>query len=341
MHCYRAIFDGTYAADNALRPVTPVFVDATTHPDYSYATSEFITADSAITFVAEYYFPTAEANCSFMIEKLKFYNRTDATLNDVAVGEALDYDLATYPNGSRNNSAKDETRNLIYQYGCEQNDCDTLVANGRTGAIAAAKNVGTLTSGFKNYQTLQNATYVYTTGPFGNDAPLPPDTTYALMKNVSGYRLAAVDADTCEDLMTLVTFDVYDIGVTDTFCVVKIISTSKDDATGATIKDNIDKANAFIAAHDEIKCSLAPPPCLCKPGDANNDGQVNVGDAVYLINFVFKGGPAPKPYAKCSGDANKDCQANVGDAVYVINFVFKGGPAPKPCADWVAFCGPY
>jgi hypothetical protein len=28
-------------------------------------------------------------------------------------------------------------------------------------------------------------------------------------------------------------------------------------------------------------------------GDANYDGNVNVGDAVYLINYVLRGGPVP------------------------------------------------
>jgi hypothetical protein len=28
-------------------------------------------------------------------------------------------------------------------------------------------------------------------------------------------------------------------------------------------------------------------------GDANGDGTVNVADAVYLINYIFKGGPPP------------------------------------------------
>ncbi|MCP4566944.1 MAG: hypothetical protein GY841_05120, partial [FCB group bacterium] len=28
-------------------------------------------------------------------------------------------------------------------------------------------------------------------------------------------------------------------------------------------------------------------------GDANSDGALNVGDAVYMINYVFKNGPAP------------------------------------------------
>jgi hypothetical protein len=80
--------------------------------------------------------------------------------------------------------------------------------------------------------------------------------------------------------------------------------------------------------------------CDCRPGDANGDGEVNIGDAVYLIAYVFKGGPPPVPYALCSGDANCDCELNVGDAVYIIAYVFKGGPPPCTCEEWLAKCGP-
>jgi hypothetical protein len=61
-------------------------------------------------------------------------------------------------------------------------------------------------------------------------------------------------------------------------------------------------------------------------GDANGDLEANVADAVHLINYVFKGGPAPDPLE--AGDANLDGDTNVGDAVYLINYVFKGGPPP-------------
>jgi hypothetical protein len=80
--------------------------------------------------------------------------------------------------------------------------------------------------------------------------------------------------------------------------------------------------------------------CDCIPGDANGDEQINVGDAVYIIAYVFKGGPPPVPYAICSGDANCDCQCNVGDAVFLIAYVFKGGPAPCSCEEWLTACGP-
>jgi hypothetical protein len=61
-------------------------------------------------------------------------------------------------------------------------------------------------------------------------------------------------------------------------------------------------------------------------GDANNDNGINVGDAVYLINYVFKSGPAPVAWK--AGDANCDGLVNVGDAVRLINHVFKGAPSP-------------
>jgi len=65
---------------------------------------------------------------------------------------------------------------------------------------------------------------------------------------------------------------------------------------------------------------------FAKAGDANGDGDVNVADAVYLINFVFKSGAPPEPYD--AGDANCDATVNVGDAVYLITYVFRSGPEP-------------
>jgi len=61
-------------------------------------------------------------------------------------------------------------------------------------------------------------------------------------------------------------------------------------------------------------------------GDANGDLEINVADAVYVINYVFKEGPAPEPME--AGDANCDGECNVGDAVYLINYVFNEGPEP-------------
>lgn len=69
---------------------------------------------------------------------------------------------------------------------------------------------------------------------------------------------------------------------------------------------------------------IVKQPYLC--GDSNGDENPDIGDAVFVINNVFKGGPLPDPIEACDG--NCDSQCNVGDAVFMINHVFKGGPPP-------------
>ncbi|MGB2769551.1 MAG: dockerin type I repeat-containing protein, partial [Candidatus Zixiibacteriota bacterium] len=61
-------------------------------------------------------------------------------------------------------------------------------------------------------------------------------------------------------------------------------------------------------------------------GDANGDGLVDVGDVVYLINYLYKGGPPPDPLA--AGDVNCDGIVDLGDVVYLVNYLFRGGPPP-------------
>lgn len=61
--------------------------------------------------------------------------------------------------------------------------------------------------------------------------------------------------------------------------------------------------------------------------DANRDGEIDIADVVYLINHIFKGGPAPDPLK--SGDTDCDGQINIADIVNIINYAFKGGPPPE------------
>ena len=61
-------------------------------------------------------------------------------------------------------------------------------------------------------------------------------------------------------------------------------------------------------------------------GDVNQDEVINSADVVYLINYLFKGGPAPEPL--WIGDVNCDGIINSADVVYLINYLFKGGPPP-------------
>jgi hypothetical protein len=40
--------------------------------------------------------------------------------------------------------------------------------------------------------------------------------------------------------------------------------------------------------------------------------------------YLFKGGAEPVP--PCKANVNGDTKVSVGDVVYLINFLFKGGP---------------
>jgi hypothetical protein len=63
-------------------------------------------------------------------------------------------------------------------------------------------------------------------------------------------------------------------------------------------------------------------------GDCNASGGISLGDVVYLVNYLFKGGPAPQPPA--AGDANASGDITLSDVVYLVNYIFKGGPPPPP-----------
>jgi len=61
--------------------------------------------------------------------------------------------------------------------------------------------------------------------------------------------------------------------------------------------------------------------------DVNTSGEVNIVDAVYLVNYLFKSGAAPLP-VPIVGDATCDSNVDINDVIYLINYLFKGGPAP-------------
>ncbi|MCP4570641.1 MAG: hypothetical protein GY841_23910 [FCB group bacterium] len=83
---------------------------------------------------------------------------------------------------------------------------------------------------------------------------------------------------------------------------------------------------SYILNHGFQQNFTVTDDCCDRPGDANGDESVNIGDPVYLINYIFKSGPPP--FCMNEGEANGDCAVNIGDPVYIINYIFKSGPPP-------------
>jgi hypothetical protein len=72
-------------------------------------------------------------------------------------------------------------------------------------------------------------------------------------------------------------------------------------------------------------------------GDADGSGTVDIDDVVYLIAYIFSGGPPPIPYL--AGDADCSGTVDIDDVVYLINYIFSGGPPPgDPDGDSVPDC---
>lgn len=69
--------------------------------------------------------------------------------------------------------------------------------------------------------------------------------------------------------------------------------------------------------------------CAAICGDANGNGSVDVGDAIYLLNYLYKGDSPPScdPITDC-GDVNLDEVVDIGDAIYLLNYLYKSGPPP-------------
>jgi hypothetical protein len=85
-----------------------------------------------------------------------------------------------------------------------------------------------------------------------------------------------------------------------------------------------DAGNPPLKDTATFSITVTDPVYAC--GDANNDGDVNLSDAVTIVNFVFIGGPPPEPFL--SGEVNCDSTVNVSDAVWILNYVFVGGSEP-------------
>jgi subtilisin family serine protease len=104
-----------------------------------------------------------------------------------------------------------------------------------------------------------------------------------------------------------------------------LINTARD--LGTHGEDN-DYGYGVIDAYAAV---LAVVNGLYMPGDANRDAVVDVGDVIFLINYLYRSGEAPDPLA--SGDANADCVVDVSDVIYLLNYLYREGPAPlRGCA---------
>ncbi|MBP7750967.1 MAG: dockerin type I repeat-containing protein [Planctomycetes bacterium] len=76
---------------------------------------------------------------------------------------------------------------------------------------------------------------------------------------------------------------------------------------------------------------VGPELVYVRVGDTNNDGKVNIGDAITVLGYLFVPGD-DKPYLACkkSADVNDDGKIDIADAVKTLAYLFAGGSLTLP-----------
>jgi hypothetical protein len=66
-------------------------------------------------------------------------------------------------------------------------------------------------------------------------------------------------------------------------------------------------------------------------GDANGNGSIDISDAVYVLNFLFNGGPAPDcvPIANANGSGGLD----ISDGIAILSYLFGGLDSLPPLTE--------
>ncbi|MDX9858074.1 MAG: hypothetical protein RBT76_09800 [candidate division Zixibacteria bacterium] len=85
----------------------------------------------------------------------------------------------------------------------------------------------------------------------------------------------------------------------------------------------LDTANVFVQDGSLL--------VLCREcGNVNGDaeGLVDLSDLIYLVNFLFLGGPPPPNMGNASVNCDANNDVDLSDLIYLVNFLFLGGPEP-------------
>ncbi len=66
--------------------------------------------------------------------------------------------------------------------------------------------------------------------------------------------------------------------------------------------------------------------CSFNCGDIDENGTLNILDASFLINYLYRNGPTPNNLN--DADVNHSGAVNIIDVSYMVNYLYKSGPAP-------------
>ncbi len=297
-------------------------VDSTSSPKQGVATGSGYNRDSTLKFDISWYASKYSDSCDFLFGAFKIYKGPNGgTVTGLTVAYFVDWDIPA-DTGADNYGGVDAAKSMLYQRGSPTGSVSNNAS--RYGAMVGLSEHQLIVGGF----VLESPIYIY------SDAALENDSIWNRMSILqqNQYQFPAAYGDplngsgAAEDLcMVSVLARNQTIDSDDTLNCGVILASQPSGGSLAALKFTIDKAIRFGQMRNLVPGAFAD----CKCGDADNNGIWTISDAVYLISYIFGGGPAPLQV--CLGDADGNKVLTISDAVYMITFVFGGGPAPSGC----------
>ncbi|MCX6831806.1 MAG: dockerin type I repeat-containing protein, partial [candidate division Zixibacteria bacterium] len=291
---------------------------------YRIASGSGTNRDTTVGFDVSWYAASHVDSADFYVAHFDVYKGLKATgdVNGLSIAFAADWDVPSDSSSSNNSVHLDAARQMIYLQGTGTGKPGTTYiprTQGFGGTAAYREDGVPIAGGF----AFGNKEQVYP------NRGLQVDSVWKYMDLTSGYTSRR---DTTTD-QTIVMVVAKGYTLTSThlkFDVVLLGKRAQDNPTGLAGLNS--QAQAFIKNY--IWPSMPSDPVLCPScnscGDANDDGGIDISDAVFLISYIFSGGAAPHdcngPNGK--GDANGDGGIDISDAVYLISYIFSGGAAP-------------
>jgi len=102
-------------------------------------------------------------------------------------------------------------------------------------------------------------------------------------------------------------------------------------ATGQSFEARVRVKDEWSDPSDYSPATALSFGCCDNRADVNQSGGFpDISDLVYLVAFMFTGGPAPECMEEADINASGDLP-DISDLVYLVAYMFTGGPPPIPC----------
>jgi len=172
-------------------------------------------------------------------------------------------------------------------------------------------------------ENIQLGTIAYPAAPTGFTGAAMDDSTVHLDWNLTGgvsYHIYRRDASSQGSFFRIDNTggSLADPGLTDNFY---IDSTVDNISVYAYLL--IPEESGALGVYSEI-ITVDSDPGLFVCGELNGDGNVNILDATFLLNYLYRGGPAPDPIE--SADVSGNGLLNILDVTYLLNYLYRLGP---------------